>query len=80
MDARTAQEVRMLEETQRWIEKSEAARRALITGLTRIVETLSPIDNASHAETAGRATEIAKALIAALSPTTAASQSPKPTE
>lgn len=66
MDARTAQEVRMLEDTQRWIERSEAARQALVTGLTRIVETLAPIDDADHVDTAGRATEIAKMLLAAL--------------
>ena len=63
-DMQTATEVRVLEQAAEWLKQSSARRDAFVAELQRAVDALRPIDDAEHVETAGRASEIIKALIA----------------
>lgn len=62
----SATQARILADSARWLVESESRRRAFVVDLQHIVDALKPIDDAAHVETAGRATEVAKSLIAAI--------------
>jgi hypothetical protein len=60
MDDTTATYVKLIESAGRRV---EAERDYLRSELQRILDALSPIDDAEHVETVGRAVEVAKSLI-----------------